>query len=313
MGDRIQGIGVVGHGFVGRAVARQFSKAMRVYWYDSAEGGSGGQWMDGQPLWDCTNMDEGGRKHWAAQLCQACDGPIFICVPTPSRPDGACDTSIVEQVIRELEEHAPADYRNVAVIKSTVSPGTTDRLQQLSTKWHLVHNPEFLTERTADQDFAAQSEIFLGGPAVATAAVAELYRQGFDKHGLSMYPLEIHHMPAIETELIKYIRNAFYAVKIEFANEIYDLCQRLGVDYSQVIGRGIVGHPWCGEQHWAVPGPDGMRGFGGKCLPKDLLGLVALCHQHGVIPSVMFTAWQQNTLRRPLDKMQELFPILSPS
>ena len=67
--------------------------------------------------------------------------------------------------------------------------------------------------------------------------------------------------------------NSFYATKVTFMNQMYDVANELGVDFNQV-GNILSQHPWMGTHHFQVPGPDGKRGFGGPCLPKDTAALV---------------------------------------
>lgn len=289
-------IGVVGLGFVGRTVAEHFSTFFKVYGYDSGiiPGGLRRGYGNGHTLWEFD--DEGYARHWAKWLTENVDGPIFICVPTPAAPHGRCDTSIVERVLARLEEHSAADYRNVAIVKSTVEPGTTDRLNRpsLGGKFTVIHNPEFLTERSAKSDFASQQDIILGGSMAGFDVAAAMYRCAFP--GAAIW-----HATALEAECIKYARNCFYAIKLAFANELHALCQHIGANYDGVKFLTKL-HPWAGQMHWEVPGPDGQLGFGGKCLPKDLAALIHLCQEQGVNCQTMLGAMASNqAVRGPID------------
>lgn len=306
MAAPFRAIGVVGMGFVGRAVAEYLSRFFEVFSYDSANVGHRRCHLGGNELYDIDD-DTACTANWATWITQQVDGPIFICVPTPAAPDGRCDTSIVEEVLYQLEEHSAPDYRNVAVIKSTVPPGTTDRLNSRELvaghppRFTCVHNPEFLTQRTAAFDFAHQKNIILGGPMAAVDVVTAMYEFAFPFPMVDSGPI-LWCIPAIEAELIKYMRNCFYAVKVAYANEVYALCDRLGVQYERMMATAICDdNEWMGQQHWQVPGPDGQVGFGGKCLPKDLAALIHLCQEQGVNCDTMLGAAMSNKIRRPDD------------
>ena len=84
-----------------------------------------------------------------------------------------------------------------------------------------------------------------------------------------------------EFELLKLARNSFYGVKLSYCNQLYNLCEKINVDYGHLREHFARGE-WVGEQHTHVPGPDGELGFGGKCLPKDAQELVSCFKDHGI-------------------------------
>ncbi|MEK7613201.1 MAG: hypothetical protein AAB449_03615 [Patescibacteria group bacterium] len=181
---------------------------------------------------------------------------VFICVPTPSRPDGTCDTSIVEQVVREI---ARAGYRGLVAIKSTVEPGTTDKLSARHPNLRLAFCPEFLREKATYTDFVEQHDVCVIG--AYRAEDFELLKRVHD-------PLPQHYaeVAPLEAEFGKYFLNVFNALRIVFANQFYDVTKAAGADY-QKIKNAIT-------KHRAVPAVyldcnENFRGFGGACLPKD--------------------------------------------
>ena len=179
----------------------------------------------------------------------------FICVPTPQTASGACDVSYVVGVIRELEEQ---NYTGVVVIKSTVTPGTTERLSKM-TKLRLAFCPEFLRERAAITDFAENHDVCVIG-----TEDEEIYKMVVEAHG--RYPKKFVRLTPTEAEFTKYFSNVFNALRITFANEFFEVCRTAGVNYNNIktamVNRDTIMDVYldCNEN---------LRGFGGVCLPKD--------------------------------------------
>lgn len=189
----------------------------------------------------------------------------FVCVPTPSREaDGALDLEAVEVALRSLDEEAPGQAP--VVIRSTLWPGATDGLQATYPAHPILYVPEFLTEATATEDQLFPSRHIIGvtetSRPLATPVLELLAEPDF---------FEV--MPARAAEVTKLATNAFYATKVTFFNQLFELCARLGVDYEQVR-RCMEMDPMAAAQHMDVH-HGGYRGFGGKCLPKDTLALLA--------------------------------------
>jgi UDPglucose 6-dehydrogenase len=184
----------------------------------------------------------------------AADG-LIICVGTPSTNDGHCDSSQIFSVLDECPIHIPV------LIKSTVSP---DVIKDIGTKYpnhSITYSPEFLRASTANKDFENQKYMILGGED------PESFWQ--DLFSTTLHQCRLF-FKCTETEasLIKYTSNSFLAVKTSFFNQIYDVCLANGADFDVV--RQIIGHdPRIGLDHTLVPGPDGLRGWGGHCFPKD--------------------------------------------
>jgi UDPglucose 6-dehydrogenase len=204
------------------------------------------------------------------------DGPrrlVFVCVPTNEGLDGAADLSQVDQVIDNALQRAKAEGNHPAspytiVIRSTVPPGTTSRLQQQHPEAHILFVPEFLTEATAQQDALHPPRLIIGhtpqsvqdGPVVGSMLAAG----GDSRHAI--------YVPATVAELSKYASNCFYATKVAFFNQLYELCGKLGIDYEML--RYVVAlDPMIAPSHLDVH-HRGYRGYGGKCLPKDAKALL---------------------------------------
>lgn len=206
---------------------------------------------------------------------------VFVCVPTPSREDGSCDTSIVRQVVLDLFE-IRIGY---TVIKSTVEPGTTHSLiEEISNKknWYNKITPlgfscEFLRESSAVYDAVENLKLLPVGtydPSLFEAVV--------ECHG--DYPQNIMMMSPSEAELLKYMHNCFNALRIGFANEFYDLTKKFHADYD-LIKKGLL--KTSDLPNIYLDCNDNMRGFGGPCLPKDLSAIINLAKKHNVNMRIM--------------------------
>jgi UDPglucose 6-dehydrogenase len=192
---------------------------------------------------------------------------IFICVPTPYAPGRGFDDSYLQAAIASIRG------AKTVVIKSTVLPGATQLLQEQYPRHRLMFNPEFLREATAYEDFVHPDRQIIGCTE-ASAPEAERVMAL-----LPRAPFELI-CSSSEAEMSKYAANAFLAVKVIYANEVFDLCHRLGIDYSAV--RDIVAHDErIGGSHMDVF-DSGYRGYGGKCLPKDSKSLLDLARNVGI-------------------------------
>jgi UDPglucose 6-dehydrogenase len=185
---------------------------------------------------------------------------VFICVPTPSNQDGTCDTSIVESVVKKL---ADANYKGLATIKSTVEPGTTQKLSKKYPKLRLAFCPEFLRERAMYVDFVENHDVCIIG--TSNEKDAELLS---NVHG--SLPKHFAYVNVTEAEFAKYFLNVFNALRVVYANQFYDLCKASGADYRKVK-EAIVKHR--NIQDVYLDCNENFRGFGGACLPKDTMAL----------------------------------------
>jgi len=287
----ITSIGIIGQGFVGTAVREGLRPFFEVVTYDKRHGATVYRANETIP-----NPEPQDPVRW---VLEQTNGPIFVCLPTPMCLDGSSDTSIVEKTIANLDQAAVAiNRRAVAVIKSTVPPGTTERLNAGCLNLDVCFNPEFLREATHLEDFVNQNRIIIGGPAAGTSIVSEVFREAFPD-----VPVIITSSPV--SEMVKYVTNAFLAVKVSLANELEGICERLGIDYTAMVSFAALDER-LGLSHWAVPGPDGKPGFGGSCFPKDLNALMHLAETLGVPHHTMSGAWATNLAVRPERDWEQL-------
>jgi UDPglucose 6-dehydrogenase len=209
---------------------------------------------------------------------------IFVCVPTPYTTGVGFDDSYLLDAVARIEGS------KTIIIKSTVLPGTTALLQARYPMHRFMFNPEFLREATAVRDFVEPDRQIVGvthesaseGPRI----IAMLPRAPFE--------LICH---ASEAEMAKYVANSFLAVKVTYANEIYDLCQRMRIDYALLwdfVGADVR----IGVSHMDVH-DSGYRGYSGKCLPKDSKSLLDLARSVGVEMEVLRAADRVNAMLHP--------------
>ena len=271
-------IGIVGQGYVGSAVKEVFSKHYETNTYD----------LNGKC--SCKSMEE---------LIDSSD-IIFICVPTPMKKDGSCDTSIVEGVVGELNALALTRQcaNRIIAIKSTIPPGTTNRLNKNHEFVSVIFNPEFLTEANFIDDFKNQNRIIIGGERPSTTKLRQVYSLAFPN-------AKIVKTGSITAEMVKYFTNTFLATKVSFANEMKMICDGLNIDYDKVVEYSTYDER-LGKSHWAVPGPDGKLGFGGSCFPKDINALIHLAGELELCTEVLMGAWNTNLMVRPEQDWKEL-------
>ena len=239
-------------------------------------------------------LDELLRRHVGARLRATTDlaGAVaasrvtFVCVGTPSRPDGSIDTSFVEQVAAQVGSALGAvDRGQCVVVKSTVVPGTTDGVvtevlertsgKRAGVEFGVGANPEFLTEGQAVDDFLQPDRIVIGGDGLAVEALRELYE------GFRDVPLVTTN--ARTAEMIKYASNAMLATAISFANEIANLGSAIGGIDAVDVMRGVhLSRYLTGRAAGSGTVRAGLAafyeagcGYGGSCLPKDMAALTA--------------------------------------
>jgi UDPglucose 6-dehydrogenase len=221
-----------------------------------------------------------------ADIGMLADAPtIFVCVPTPYTAGVGFDDRLL------LQSMALIPGQKTVVIKSTVLPGTTDLLQSRYPQHRVMFNPEFLREATAFQDFAHPDRQIVG----RTASVDEAEARRI----MAMLPIAPYEQicGAGEAEMAKYMANTFLAVKVSFANDMFDLCERLDVDYSTVKDI-VAADERIGPSHMDVL-HGGYRGYGGKCLPKDSRALLDLARSAGIRMEVLQAADRVNAILRP--------------
>lgn len=273
-------VGVVGCGVVGGAVRDGIARlGMEVIVHDTA--------LD-------TSIDD----VIDTEVC-------FICVPTPQKDDGSCDTSIVEGVVWDLVKRG---YRGTIAIKSTVVPGTTRRLIQqvrgsvefspsIYDNPRICFVPEFLREKSAFYDFTEGHDICVIGtdnPMDSDVYFSSDYDRIKLAHG--PYPKKFFRMSVTEAELCKYFSNVFNAMRVIFANGFYDVCKELGADYS-IVKQAMVQRPTLLDMY--LDCNDNFRGFAGVCLPKDTAAFARLASDLGIKANIFNTIVEDNKLYKP--------------
>ena len=265
-------VGVIGLGYVGTAVLKGFETITKVLTYDIAK--------------ECTEQSIGGVVKKSSV--------IFICVPTPMNLDGTCNTSIVETVLQEISNCSQSESPSpICVLKSTITPGTTKRLANQFPNLTICFNPEFLTEKNYIKDFLSQVNIILGyvNNIREVRVVHDLYRERFGEANIIIVNSD-------EAEMVKYVANTFLATKVAYLNEIWQICQKTGINYDHMI-TVLNQDERLGNTHWNVPGHDGKFGFGGTCFPKDINALIQFGNMTGQNTPLLNAVWQKNLEMRP--------------
>lgn len=275
-------IGIIGYGIVGKAVeygfkeagliAKWFKKGNTVLFHD--------KYKPSPSLKEVVEKSEF----------------IFVCLPTPfNGKTNKIDLSIMDEAIKKIAEFAE-NTDKIIIIKSTIVPGTTKRYAQTYPNCNFCFNPEFLTESNYLNDFIKADRIVIGAEDdYIKKRVEKLYRERFPK-------IPIFLTDPITAELSKYMANSHLAAKVIFANEIYDLCQKLKVDYDQVK-EIVVADRRIGKTHFDVTKE---RGFGGKCFPKDIVALIGLYNELGIDASLLKTVWKKNLKIRKIRDWEDI-------
>lgn len=301
---KTQSIAVIGQGFVGGSLSTAFSeRRFDVFAYDKT-----GKLAEGSksPKVDVKDLND---FVLACESIKNFSCVYFVCLPTPMLPDGDADLSIVEGVLTQLSK---IPGKRIAVVKSTVPPGSTEKWNEMfdDTGLRVVFNPEFLREATALDDMRNQTRVILGGPRPYINKVKQVYENAWPN------------VPIIKTssttaEMVKYVTNIHLAVKVSLANEFYQICEALdkdgaNIDYDKVIEYATLDQR-LGKSHWKVPGPmpaddTGLPalGFAGSCFIKDLNAMLSLAKRLGIDPKVMTGAWEKNLEVRPQRDWEKL-------
>jgi UDPglucose 6-dehydrogenase len=246
---------IAGYGFVGKAVA--------------------------ESLKDQNDLHIVDPKYTTAEIehCPHADG-VIICVGTPSTNLGDCDVSQIYQVMDKVPETIPV------LIKCTIRPDYLNRLLVNYPRHNICYSPEFLRAATANADFANQEYMVLGGE-----EPDELWSNLFKNSLKNLNKIE--HCTLTEASMVKYAANCFLSVKVTFFNQIYDMCQKNGANYDSIVGM-LKMDERIGMSHMQVPGPDGSRGFGGACFPKDTSAFIHYTDHLGTIHTLVESAVKYN-------------------
>ncbi len=258
--------GIIGNGYVGRATSLLKNRNVDVLIYDTNDEKCSPRGLTFNDLLECSF--------------------IFVCLPTPMDKEGKCCTKLVSSTVDKLAQ-AGYDTERI-VIKSTVPVGTC---RELGT----MFMPEFLTEQNWQHDFLSQKNWILGTNARNDKVRDELYSI-FDSawhDGVLVHRPHMTFSTTEEAELTKYVRNTFLATKVSFFNEIEEFCRVNNVSYRKVRELTLYDDR-IGDSHTSVPGPDGKRGFGGTCFPKDISSLLHQMLDNGMMSYVLNATRNRN-------------------
>lgn len=247
-------VAIIGYGFVGKAIHQLFPDS-KIY----------------DPKFKELSLSQA-----EINKCEA----AFICVPTNSLPDGACDTSIVEEAVAWLKTP-------LIIIRSTVKPGTTDKLRAQYPDKHIVFQPEYIGETAAHPLKDESSQIFLvfgGAPADCDRAV-RLYQTVYNSS------VKIMFLRAVEAEIVKYMANTAVANMVTLVNEFYNICRAWGADWHMVREAFLLDPRMSRYFTFVYPA---RRGFDGKCLPKDLAAIVVAASERGYSPEFIKAILKNN-------------------
>lgn len=264
-------IGIVGYGIVGQALAYGFARH-KIYFYDKYK-----------------------KSLTLAEVVKQSEF-IFICLPTPMKHnESGIDLAIINQTVADLARFTNGTDK-IIVIKSTVTPGTTMALAKKYPRCHFAFNPEFLTEANYLEDFVNADRTIVGATNdLVSRRLVVLYRERFPK-------MKIFQTDPTTAELVKYMANTYLATKVIFANQIYDLCQTLGVNYEEVKKMVVADHRIY-NSHLDITTE---RGFGGKCFPKDTVALLGLAKKLKVDLSLLEKVWRINKKIRKVKDWEEI-------
>ena len=254
-------IGIIGLGFVGEAIFQNTQGLTRIA------------------------IDTDVSKGYVGTYKELEDAEgVFVCVPSPQRPDGSCNTDILESVLDNLK-----DYKGVIISKVTATPDVYERLGKQYP--NLVHIPEFLTAANAAKDYENENWAIIGGSILAYQHEAERIVR------YTKPQANIIHCAIGEASLVKYAINSFLSTKVVFMNELEAIAQYNGYDWNK-IRRMITMDHRIGDSHMQVPGTDGHYGFGGMCFPKDTSALLYYANTLDIHLNVLKEAVKKNTLLR---------------
>jgi len=255
-------VGIIGNGFVGEAQAFAFSPISELRIYDIS------------PDRASHSLDEVHDSDF-----------IFVSVPTPMFKNGKQDLSYINAVFDKGKEGP------IYIIKSTILPGTTEKIILKHKKLKIIFSPEFLTERTAKIDMLTQSRIILGGQKKWTSSVKKLFERRFKNKNIIQTDSKT-------AELIKYMNNSFLATKVSIMNEFKLLSNKIGTDWDDALN-GFASDGRIGDSHLDVPGHDGKLGYGGTCFPKDVNAIISFAKKNGINLNTIEGGWKTNIKVRP--------------
>lgn len=262
-------IGIVGLGFVGSAMYESFEKkGISLIGYDKYKDGGIG----------------------SLESILKCE-IVFLCLPTLfNKTTKQYDKSSIHEVCGGLVDN---NYDGLVVLKSTVEPETVNNLSE-KYKLKLIHNPEFLSARTAFEDFHSQKHIVLGKGSNCSLEDINILKEFYEKNYTES---TVSICDSLESESMKIMCNCFYASKIMIFNEYAALCRNNGANFHK-IRELMLKNNWINPMHTIVPGTDGKLGYGGACFPKDTLALREYMSQNDSLNNVLSSVIEENKLIR---------------
>ena len=276
--DTKKKIAMLGGGFIGSTLYKTFSQ---LHKYETC--------LHDIKQEECRANKELENVNFVDLETAAASDFVFVALPTPMNLDtGECHTGFVESAVANIRKH---NKDNVIVIKSTVPPGTTEKMN--FSHGNVIFNPEFLKEKSPYEDFTSIPYQILGAPTNnetdACDAVSDIFHEANFKD--IMKCTKVFVTSSRMAEMTKYVRNTYLATRLSFFNEIKQISDKLELDYDSLrFYAGMdkrVGHHYNKVE-------DGNRGFGGHCLVKDLNEIIYLAKQLGVYPEVLEAAWEKN-------------------
>ena len=198
----------------------------------------------------------------------------FICVPTPMAKDGSCDISLVADSVRRIKA-------KIIVIQSTISPGTTKKLEK-ETGRDILFVPEYFgeTKNHPLNNLADRNFFVIGGRSEVRNKLFDFYKNIFD-----INKTRFGFFDSTAAEVIKYMENSYLATKVIFCEEFFRICEAFGVSYDEVR-EGWLLDPRINPSH-TLARKDGNPGFGGKCLPKDVSAIIEASKGAGYNPEFL--------------------------
>lgn len=216
---------------------------------------------------------------------------LYICLPTLY--DDILKSYNMEAINTTIDILNNMKYTGIIIIKSTVLPDYVDIINCIYEDLNIIYNPEFLSAKTASEDFANQNHIILGYTVQSKKIISLV------EHFYKMYFMNaiISITTAKEASITKLACNSFYAVKVQFFTEIYLLCQNNNIVYDN-IKKMMLLNGWINSMHCNIPGPDNNISYGGMCLPKDIMAFNEYLKSYEIPNSVInSTITERNNMR----------------
>jgi nucleotide sugar dehydrogenase len=274
----MQKVGVIGFGYVGKALVRFFAEHYQVLVYDPY-----------------AKVAESGQEHKnvrdaSQDEVNACELAV-ICVPTEMKEDGSVNLSIIEETLAWLATP-------LILLKSTVPPGTTEMLAKKTGK-AIAFSPEYIGEGNYviqwwkehwphPTDMKYHDFQIFGGEKKVTRAILQFFKKILGPG------VKYAQTDATTAELTKYMVNSWIGTKVAFCNEFYNIAETFGVDYDELRELWLLDGR-IGASHTNVSTDPKKRGFGGKCIPKDLNGIIDQAHKAGYDAKLLKEVWTSNT------------------